>query len=328
MKANTETPFVTDPPVFLLKDLSVRALKEEEYSRAGELLEQEHYLGDCPEGRQLLQVVEYKDQWVALLDWGPACWKLADREAHIGWTHQQRAERLGLIVQNRRFLVLGKERMPNLASRALGLALKALPEHWEERHGYRPLMAETFTDIEQFEGTCYKASNWKPLGLTKGFQRHRADYFLKHARPKKLWIKSLNRNALRILTAMDVPKAYQSALNHDTPERDLALKNTQMESLFNHFREHFEDPRRNNVSYRACSLLVFITMALFAGRDTLTSIQRYGRLLTGTAASLVGLSTEERYPNAQGSQLERPVQFSDTDRPRSVFPVPEPLAGD
>ncbi len=65
----------------------------------------------------------------------------------------------------------------------------------EAQHGYRPLMAETFTDIEQFEGTCYKASNWKRLGLTKGFERHRGDYFKKHGRPKKLWIKSLNRNA-------------------------------------------------------------------------------------------------------------------------------------
>ncbi len=117
---------------------------------------------------------------MALLDWGPACWKLADRETHIGWTHQQRAQRLGLIVQNRRFLVLGQERMPNLASRALGLALRALPEHWKALHGYCPVMAETFTDIEQFEGTCYKATNWKPLGLTKGFERHRADYFRKH----------------------------------------------------------------------------------------------------------------------------------------------------
>ena len=45
MKANIETPFVTDPPVFLLKDLTVRPLKDEEYSRASELLEQEHYLG-------------------------------------------------------------------------------------------------------------------------------------------------------------------------------------------------------------------------------------------------------------------------------------------
>ena len=281
MKSNTQIVFKTDSPVFLLKDLTVRLLNDEEQSRAGELLEQEHYLGDCPQGRQLLQVVEYQGHWVALLDRGPACWKLADREAYIGWTPQQRAQRLGLIVQNRRFLVLGKERMPNLASRALGLALKALPEHWQERHGYRPLMAETFTDIEQFEGTCYKASNWQPLGLTKGFERHRADYFRKHGRPKRLWIKSLNRNALRILTAMDVPKNYQSALNHDTPERDLALKKTQMESLLDHFREHFKDPRRNNRSYRANSLLVFIAMALFAGRDTLTAIQRYGNLLTG-----------------------------------------------
>ena len=94
-------------------------------------------------------------------------------------------------MQNRRFLVLGKERMPNLASRSLGLALKALPEHWQAAHGYRPLMAETFTDIEQFEGTCYKATNWKPLGLTKGFERHKIDYFREHGRPKKLWIKKL-----------------------------------------------------------------------------------------------------------------------------------------
>ena len=299
MKANTETPFTTDPPVFLLKNLTVRALNEDEYSRASELLEQEHYLGDHPQGRQLLQVVEYQGHWVALLDWGPACWKLADRETHIGWTHQQRAERLALIVQNRRFLVLGKERMANLASRSLGLALKALPENWQERHGYRPLMAETFTDIEQFEGTCYKASNWAPLGLTKGFGRHRADYFQKHGRPKKLWIKSLNRNALRILNAMDVPKTYRSALNHDTPERDLALNKTQMLSLREHFREHFKDPRRNNRSYRACSLLVFISMALFAGRDTLTSIQRYGNLLTSQQRLWLG------FPLKKGTKTRR-----------------------
>ena len=73
MKSQIETVFTTDPPVFLLKDLTVRPLKEDEYCRAGQLLEQEHYLGDCPAGRQLLQVVEYQGHWVALLDWGPAC---------------------------------------------------------------------------------------------------------------------------------------------------------------------------------------------------------------------------------------------------------------
>jgi hypothetical protein len=280
MSHEINSAFTSDPPVFLLKDLTVRVLEESEYAQAGALLQQQHYLGDCPQGRQLLQLVEYQGHWVALLDWGPACWKLADRELHIGWTPQQRAERLGLIVQNRRFLVLGKERMPNLASRSLGLALKALPEQWEQVHGYRPLMAETFTDIEQFEGTCYKASNWQPLGLSKGFERHRADYFRKHDRPKKLWIKSLNRNALRILTGMDVPKQYQAALNRNSPERDLALSKGQMLSLREYFQEHFEDPRRDNRTYFASSLLVFIAMALFAGRDSLTAIQRYGNLLT------------------------------------------------
>jgi len=280
MIRKTDSPFERDPAVFQLKDLTTRALDKHEHALAGQLLDQQHYLGDCSAGRQLLQVIEYKGHWVALLDWGPACWKLADREAYIGWTHQQRAQRLGLVVQNRRFLVLGKERMPNLASRALGLALRALPQQWEALHGYRPVMAETFTDIEQFEGTCYKATNWKPLGLTKGFQRHRADYFRKHGRPKKLWIKSLNRNSLRILTNMDVPKAYLAGLNQDSPERDLALTKQQMMGLREHFQNHFKDPRRDNRTYPASSLLVFITMALFAGRDTLTSIQRYGNLLT------------------------------------------------
>ena len=82
MKAPTDSPFQQDPPVFLLKDLTTRALEAHEYPLAGELLEQQHYLGDCPKGRQLLQVIEYKGHWVALLDWGPSCWKLADRERH------------------------------------------------------------------------------------------------------------------------------------------------------------------------------------------------------------------------------------------------------
>ena len=299
MKHTTDTVFTTDPPLFMLKNLTVRALAEDELPRAGELLRQQHYLGDCPQGRQLLQVVEHEGHWVALLDWGPACWKLADREAHIGWTHQQRAERLGLIVQNRRFLILGQQRMPNLASRALGLALKALPVLWEAGHGYRPLMAETFTDIEQFEGTCYKASNWEPLGLTKGFQRHRIDYYKKHGRPKKLWIKTLNRNALRILTAMDVPASYKPALNLNTPERDLALNKIQMLDLRTHFQEHFKDPRRNNRTYPASSLLVFITMALFAGRDKLTSIQRYANLLTGQQRAWLN------FPLKKGTNLRK-----------------------
>ncbi|MCK9588203.1 MAG: hypothetical protein M0Q93_02440, partial [Terrimicrobiaceae bacterium] len=55
---------------------------------------------------------------------------------------------LGLVVQNRRFLVLSETRMPNLASRALGLSVRAPPGHWEDKHGYKPVLAETFTGIQ------------------------------------------------------------------------------------------------------------------------------------------------------------------------------------
>lgn len=296
--------FTTDPPVSLLNCLKVRALQPQEYQRAGELLDREHYLGDVSQGRQLLQAVEYNGQWVALLDWGPATLKLADREEWIGWTSQQRAERLGLVVLNRRFLVLGKTRLPNLASRSLALAIKALPEHWEQAHGYKPLLAETFSDIEQYEGTCYKLSNWIACGQTKGFERHRIDYYRKHDRPKKLWLKTLNRNTRRILTAMDLPPAYRQALHTDTPERDLPLKKHQLQSLGEFLRKNFTDPRRANRTFPCWSLLVFIAMALFAGRDNLAAVQRYAQFLTQIQRAWLG------FPCKKGSTFRKVPSYT------------------
>ena len=43
MKSQIKTVFTTDPPAFLLKDLTVRPLKDEEHGQAAQLLEQEHY---------------------------------------------------------------------------------------------------------------------------------------------------------------------------------------------------------------------------------------------------------------------------------------------
>ena len=282
LKTNKNEVFREDPPEIQLKQLSVRALEPDEYPRAGELFEQEHYLGDLPSARGLLQAIEYEGQWVALLDWGPAALKLADRDEWIGWTGQQRAERLNLVVMNRRFLVLGKTRMPNLASRSLAIALKALPEQWEQAHGYRPLLAETFSDIEQFAGTCYKASGWIACGQTKGYKRHRMDYYQSNGRPKKLWLKPLNRNTQRILTAMDVPENYRKGLNTQSSERDLPLKKSQVESLREWMSNHVEDPRRLNRSFSASSLLSLVAMALLAGRRNLAEIYRYGQFFTHT----------------------------------------------
>src|SRR5882724_3028458 len=112
-----------------------------------------------PVGDYLRQVVERDGKPVALLVWGPACYALKDRDLWISWSATQRLERLKLIVQNRRFLLLhAKGRSPNLASQAMGAALRVLAEQWNQRFGYRPLLAESFTDPEAYAGTCYKAS--------------------------------------------------------------------------------------------------------------------------------------------------------------------------
>jgi hypothetical protein len=46
----------------------------------------------------------------------------------------------------------------------LATAMKALPDQWREHFGYEPVMAEIFTDLERFHGTCYKACGWIEAG--------------------------------------------------------------------------------------------------------------------------------------------------------------------
>ena len=96
------------------------------------------------------------------------------------------------MVQNSRFLLIPQSRPANLASRVLGLAVKALPAAWEARLGKRPLLAETFVDPEGYKGTCYHAAGWTKLGQTKGYARVSApQYYQDNERPKHLWVKPL-----------------------------------------------------------------------------------------------------------------------------------------
>ena len=90
-----------EPDSVTLQELEVRVATPDEIGMARELLGDEHYLGIGRDvGRTLVQVVHHQERWVAILVWGPAAMKLIDREEWIGWTDLQRAERLGLVVQN------------------------------------------------------------------------------------------------------------------------------------------------------------------------------------------------------------------------------------
>src|SRR5262249_35722762 len=157
--------------------------------------------------------------------------------------------RLKLIVQNRRFLLLSpKGASPNLASQALAAALRVLPEQWRQRFGYRPLLAESFTDPEAYAGTSYKASNWEPVGLSAGYSRHRADFYLPNERPKKLWLRALAPDARQRLRACEVPAESRAGLCA-APSGTLPVPAEQLDSLLEVFRRA-PDPRDDNTRYR------------------------------------------------------------------------------
>jgi hypothetical protein len=132
-------------------------------------------------------------QVVALLGFGAAAWKTLPRDRFIGWSARQRQERLHLLVQNARFLILPWITCPNLASKLLAMTTRRLAEDWAGRYGYRPVLLESFVEAERFEGTCYRAANWIHVGATQG--RGKLDTRHEAKLPvKKIWLYPLVKN--------------------------------------------------------------------------------------------------------------------------------------
>jgi len=154
----------------VLDGVSVRLIRPEEQERFDGLLVEQHYLHSAERvGAWLCYVAEYQGNWLALFTWSAPAYHLKAREAWLGWSEAQRRRRLGLVVNNSRFLILEKAHYPNLASRVMRLCLDRLSEDWETRWGQSVLLAESFVDVQVFRGTCYKASGWQELGLTQGY---------------------------------------------------------------------------------------------------------------------------------------------------------------
>jgi hypothetical protein len=234
-------------------------------------LESRHYLGSSVKvGHGLVQIAETKERWVALLVWGASAKRLKGREAWIGWDARTRASRLKLVVNQHRFAVL-VDGVNNLASRVLSLSAKSLGDQWEERHGYRPLLAETFVDVERFAGTCYRAAGWQELGLTEG-NRRSADYYVPNERPKQLWVKALVGDAKKRLCAPEVGPAQEGGLNA-APVGVMPLRQPELESLHEALRA-VPDPRSRNRRHRASTVLTIVCLGLLMGQKRVMDFVR------------------------------------------------------
>lgn len=279
-----------------LRSLELREWQEDEVEVYAGLLDAHHYLG-CPDGRRrhLCQVACYQGKAVALIIWTTASAKLAGREDYVGWDHRTRQKRLGYLVQNNRYLLLPSTRPPNLASRVLGLAVKALPDAWERRHGKRPLLAETFVDPEGYKGTCYHAAGWSNCGRTAGFSRVSGrDYYQDNEKPKNLWLKPLAadaverlRNPSRLLPGED-PKARAPGA--------MPIKAKQAESLQRALRA-VKDPRsRRGRDFPLGAMLATAVLAMCCGESTVSGIFRFCQDLTSSQRRSLGFRSKPQAP--------------------------------
>jgi hypothetical protein len=166
-----------------------------------ELIQRYHYLGYKPlPGAQIRYLVFSKNHLLAALGFGASAWALAPRDRFIGWTAEQRLTNLHLVINNARFLILPWITSPNLASRILAGVNKQLPQHWQTRYGYQPVLMETFVENNRFRGTCYRAANWIYVGKTQG--RGKLDRYKRRQLPvKDIFLCPLSKAFQKVLCA-------------------------------------------------------------------------------------------------------------------------------
>ena len=166
-------------------------------------LRQFHYRGfHGPVGENvpyLAKDVQGRD--LAVMVFGAAAWKVADRDRFIGWSVEQRAEQLGGIANQQRFLILPWVRVPQLASHLLVLAARRVATDWLKRYGHRVCLLETFVEQGRFNGSVYQAAGWLRLGQTTGRTRQDRQRTL-HDPIKSVWVRPLHPQFRKLLNTL------------------------------------------------------------------------------------------------------------------------------
>lgn len=162
-------------------------------------IEQFHYLGYRPIVGEHLKYLAFLDgREVACIGWGGAAWKSRHRETFVGWTESAKKDRLHLVVNNVRFLILPWVRIPHLASKALAAVTRRLSPDWQAKYGHPVYLAETFVDALRFRGTCYRAANWTYVGDTEGSAKRGSRYY-DHGHPKAMFLLPIHRRFRELL---------------------------------------------------------------------------------------------------------------------------------
>jgi hypothetical protein len=274
--------------VFDLLKVRVQLVCRPEEQRFQKLMQTHHYLGALPKiSESLWYVATFADQWIALLSFSAAALKCSARDRWIGWDFRHQYDRLKLVTNNSRFVILPDWHFPNLASRILSLCHKKLPADWQATFGHPIALLETFVDPQRFAGTIYKAANWIYVGNTKGFQRTRHGYSATAQSPKMVFVKPLISNAQALLSRPILKPAYR------TGGPKIMLSAQQMQSLPDFFNQ-IPDPRRaQGRRHRLSTVLAIAAGATLCGMHGYLAISDWAKSLGQKARQRFGC----RYQN-------------------------------
>jgi len=205
--------------------------------------------------------------------------RCAVREQWIGWDYRHKFDRLNLIANNSRFLILPDYHYKNLASRILSLCQKRIVNDWQERFGFPLLLLETFVDPTHYQGTIYKASNWRFLGYTKGFRRIQGGYSSRTSSSKMVFVFPLHSKTRTLLSQPILGQPYKIGVPR------MKLSANKMKSLPDFF-EGIKDPRRSQGRiYRIESVLAIATAAILCGAVGYKAIHEWAKALSPVARS-------------------------------------------
>ncbi len=189
-----------------LLPLTLIRVKDQQQRRLWyEYIDRYHYLGyQLPFGAQLRYFIksDATGDMLGCFQFSSPAWKMALRDRWIGWSDEQRKANLQKIINNSRFLIFPWVEVKNLASSALALAVKTIPEDWQRIYGYRPVLMETLVDGNRFKGTCYKAANWIHMGKTTGRGRMDRANRKQGAAVKEIYVYPLTCRFRRELTGL------------------------------------------------------------------------------------------------------------------------------
>jgi hypothetical protein len=149
-----------------------------------------------------------------------------------------------------------------------------------QKFHYRPLLAETFCDIEHSSGTCYKAAGWTPLGMTKGFtrtNRQECDFYVPNDRPKTLWVKPLVPTAIELLNARELPEDCALGAQGNS-NGVMPIGKGQRESLYDALCR-VRDKRDDNRTFHIGGMLSIVVMAAMSGANSVKAIARFAQRL-------------------------------------------------